>query len=132
MNRTFRLGVVCSLAPWVICLSFSSFAGTAADLRERATVCSVLPVQLIESADLVARFATLDQAVEVAARLDDAVFSPTVSKLDSGGGWSLLATYLRIPAESDHVLHVRRMRTLVRRHGGEYLGSGCSSIAFPR
>ena len=132
MSRSLNMLFGFALGACAIILPSSLVAGSRGAGLETGAVCAVLPAELVDSVDLLARLPTLTAAIEVAAHLDDQVFSPRVTSSESGAGWVVVATYRAVPREIDHVHHARQLEALVRRQGGEYLGTGCASISNPR
>lgn len=106
-------------------LASAGRAGTPPTPEHAFRPCRTTPIEQIALVDFVAYFPTEQDAVEMAARVDDAVFDVVVRAAADRPDWVLRATYRALPEAEMHAANERELPALVAAHGGRHAGFGC-------
>lgn len=92
--------------------------------------CTSWQIDKIKRVDHQAYFATQDQAIDVAAQIDETVFKLAVRAAASGPDWLLDAAYRKFPSQAVFEQQESIVRGLVKAHGGRLFTSGCLATSM--
>jgi hypothetical protein len=109
----------------VAMLATAGHAGTPPTPEQAFRPCRTTPIEQIALVDFVAYFPTEQDAVEMAARVDDALFDVVVRAAADRPDWVLRATYRELPEAATHAANERELPALAAAHGGRHAGFGC-------
>ena len=135
IRMCIRLGTSAVGVVLLLVSGFGSSLALASTLEGESSpssLCAGLPDERVEEVDFYLYFASEAQAIDAAARIDDATFKVEVRTSAAGPEWLLRAVYRELPPEEVRARHWKTMDSLAKATGGRYEGSGCASVLSRR